>query len=374
MLSVQLRHPAPIPLDADFECASGELLALVGPSGSGKTSLLRAIAGLMRSATGHVRCGNDHWLDSTRSLCLPPQRRRVGLVFQTYALFPHLSVLDNVALACSEGTSARQRLRANALLARLGIDALAGRRPTSLSGGQQQRVALARALAREPQVLLLDEPFSAVDQPTRQGLYRELAALRREHAMPIVLVTHDLAEARLLADRLVILDAGSSLQSGPPQRVIAQPRNGRVADLVGHPNHFAGFFRRDKSTPGWAWLQWGEGDMNARLRVVDKGRLPDAAAVTWVVASEHVQLLPAGSDASPNSLPCLMEEALPLGEVTLCTLRLQHLAPAVLRLNVPTRELNALRVGPGESLIAQLDGAGIHIMPVRFNTPTDRHA
>jgi molybdate transport system ATP-binding protein len=360
MLTVTLRHAAPIALDAAFECADGELLALVGPSGSGKTSLLRAVAGLLPGVRGRIDCGGASWLDSVRGLNLAPQHRRVGLVFQHYALFPHLSARENVALACPPGASSR----ADALLDRLGIAALAGRRPAALSGGQQQRVALARALAREPRVLLLDEPFSAVDQPTRQGLYRELAALRRQRALPIVLVTHDLAEARLLADRLVILDAGRSLQAGVPQQVLSQPRNARVADLVGHANHFAGRFQRQPASPGRGTLWWGEGDDAVALGVIDKGRLPDDAAVTWVVAAEHVRLLAPGSGAE-NALPATLDEALPLGELTLCSLHLRRPAGAVLRLALPTRDLRVLAPQPGQSLDVELGMAGLHIMPKR---------
>jgi molybdate transport system ATP-binding protein len=191
-LSLALVNDKPMRLDASFDCAPGELVALVGPSGSGKTSLLRAIAGLLqsRSLRGRITVGDDCWFDSSTGIDLAPQARRVGLVFQQYALFPHLSAMENVAIhRHGDWTPARF----DSLFSRLGLLGLENRRPSQLSGGQQQRVALARALARDPRVLLLDEPFSAVDAPARQALYRELASLRETLSTPILLVTHDLA-------------------------------------------------------------------------------------------------------------------------------------------------------------------------------------
>ncbi|MFZ5541546.1 MAG: molybdenum ABC transporter ATP-binding protein [Pseudomonadota bacterium] len=225
-LAVRLQQRTPIPLDARFDCEAGELLALVGPSGSGKTTILRAIAGLVGCAEGRVEVGGEVWLDTDRRISLTVQQRRVGFVFQSYALFPHLSALENVAIA-----SARADAPAHAreLLARVRLDDLGARRPAQLSGGQQQRVALARALARDPQVLLLDEPFSAVDQAVRQDLYQELAQLRLTLSIPIVLVTHDLQEALRLADKMAVLDRGTVVAAGTVDEVLAQPA---VADLM----------------------------------------------------------------------------------------------------------------------------------------------
>ncbi|MCX8114958.1 MAG: molybdenum ABC transporter ATP-binding protein [Burkholderiaceae bacterium] len=219
-LAVTLRQRTPIPLDARFECEAGELLALVGPSGSGKTTILRAIAGLVGCAEGRVEVGGEVWLDTARGIALPVQLRRVGFVFQSYALFPHLSALENVAIASARADAAAH---ARELLARVRLDGLDARRPAQLSGGQQQRVALARALARDPQVLLLDEPFSAVDRAVRQELYQELAQLRLTLSIPIVLVTHDLQEAQRLADGMAVLDRGTVVAEGTVDEVLAQP-------------------------------------------------------------------------------------------------------------------------------------------------------
>ncbi len=205
-LRVQLRQAGPIPLAVDLRCGAGELLALVGPSGSGKSTILRTIAGLYTPHEGWVSCGAAVWLDTAGGIVLPPHRRRVGLVFQSYALFPHLTAIGNVMAALAHRPRAEREPQARALLRLVHLDGLENRRPAALSGGQQQRVAVARALAREPAVLLLDEPFSAVDRRTRRRLHEELRELRGAVAVPIILVTHDLDEATALADRLCVLE------------------------------------------------------------------------------------------------------------------------------------------------------------------------
>jgi molybdate transport system ATP-binding protein len=357
-LEVALHSTAPVRLEAQFDCAPGELVALVGPSGSGKTSLLRAVAGLLpgRKLRGRISAGPSHWFDSERGVDLPPQLRQVGLVFQHYALFPHLSAFANVALAAGP---ARRDAIVRSLLERLGLSGLEQRRPAELSGGQQQRVALARALAREPKVLLLDEPFSAVDAPARQALYRELAALRQSMSTPMILVTHDLGEARRLADRVVILDEGRTLQSGTPAQIFASPRNARVAELVGIQNHFRGRFH--KQQPGWGRLTWGQNE-DVSLRVVDKNRIDDGALVTWVIAGDRVELL-ADGEAEGNTLRCEVMEQLALGESSLCVLRPQGLPQERLTLNLSTAQLRSLQAQPGRWLRLAIAPEAIHIMP-----------
>jgi molybdate transport system ATP-binding protein len=358
VLQVSLQNSTPMRLDASFDCAPGELVALVGPSGSGKTSLLRAIAGLLKSKTlrGRVAVGDDTWFDSERSLNLPPQQRHAGFVFQNYALFPHLSALENVVLAAGPAPQADQF---GALFERLGLAGLERRRPAQLSGGQQQRVALARALARQPKVLLLDEPFSAVDAPARQALYRELAVLRQTLSTPMVLVTHDLGEARRLADRVVILDAGHSLQTGTPAHVFASPRNARVAQLVGIQNHFRGRFH--KIEPGWGQLEWGDA-AGVWLRVLDKNRIPDGANVTWVIAGERIDLLADGVSEG-NTLRCKIAEQLALGETSLCALQPEQLPAERVTLSLSTGQLRSLEARAGGWLRLRIGPDAIHIMP-----------
>jgi molybdate transport system ATP-binding protein len=273
-----------------------------------------------------------------------------------------------------------------ALLNRLGLAALAARRPSQLSGGQQQRVALARALVRVMPtplaasassatrwsgVLLLDEPFSAVDAPTRQTLYRELAALRQKVSVPMVLVTHDLAEARRLADRVVIVDAGQTLQIGEPASVFASPRNARVAELVGIQNHFEGRFFKDQ--PGWGRLRWTDAaqpDQHVDLSVVDKNKIDEGTPVTWVMNGEEVDVLADGDAVNittqgPTRLRCQLLEVLSLGEISLCTLSPESLPSQTLTLNLTTRLLGRLQVGAGDWVQLLIAPAALHIMPVR---------
>jgi len=202
-----------------------ETLALVGPSGAGKSSVLRAIAGLLRPETGRIALGDAVWLDTDAGVDLPPERRSIGLVFQEYALFPHLDVRRNVAFG--------GRARVGELLERFRISHLAGARPGDLSGGERQRVALARALARDPAVLLLDEPLSALDAHTRAIVRGELAELVGELRLPTLLVTHDFEDAAALADRVGVIVDGRILQLGTSAELLAAPADAFVASFTG---------------------------------------------------------------------------------------------------------------------------------------------
>ena len=202
-----------------------ETLALVGPSGAGKSSVLRAIAGLLRPDRGRVAHAGEVWLDTVSRVELPPERRSVGFVFQDYALFPHLDVRRNVEFG--------GRGRADELLERFRISHLAAARPDALSGGERQRVALARALARDPAVLLLDEPLSALDTSTRGLVRGELAELLAELGLPTLLVTHDFEDAAVLADRVGVIFDGRIRQLGRAAELLAAPTDAFVAGFTG---------------------------------------------------------------------------------------------------------------------------------------------
>jgi molybdate transport system ATP-binding protein len=388
-LTVLLSNAAPMPLNVQFDCAPGELVALVGPSGSGKTSVLRAIAGLLKtpSLQGRITVANTVgetvWFDksvgSKQHTNLSPQDRRVGLVFQNYALFPHLSAIENIAVATTNTPATDANGLLLELIQRLGLAGLEHRLPSQLSGGQQQRVALARALVRNPAVLLLDEPFSAVDAPSRTRLYRELANLRRSVSTPMVLVTHDLHEARRLADRVVILDAGATLQSGTPEQVFSRPRNARVAELVGIQNHFQGRFYKSSSAEqaGWGQLDW----QGCMLTVLDKNKLDDGAHVSWVLAAEHLDITSDKSTSScaqslpPNTLRCQFLEVLSLGETSICTLAplgWPALAEVRLTLTLSSAHVRSLGIGPENAgntaqrtVNVHIPPQSVHIMPMR---------
>ncbi|WP_445150405.1 ABC transporter ATP-binding protein [Baekduia sp. Peel2402] len=205
---------------------TAETVALVGPSGAGKSTVLRAVAGLLHPDDGRIALGDDVWFDAARGVRLAPERRSVGLVFQDHALFPHLTVLQNVAFGGTE-PAARE------LLERFGIAPLANEKPGRLSGGERQRVALARALARDPGVLLLDEPLSALDAHTRAVVRAELAGLLRTLAIPALLVTHDHRDAIALADRIGVIVDGELRQVGTPGELLRAPADPFVATFTG---------------------------------------------------------------------------------------------------------------------------------------------
>jgi molybdate transport system ATP-binding protein len=217
-------------LSLALEVGAGECVALAGPSGAGKTTVLQTVAGLFRPERGLVSCGSEVWLDTAGDVFLAPERRRCGYVFQDYALFPHLSAWRNVAYGIYGGD---RRKRAYAYLERFQLTARAEARPAELSGGERQRVALARALARDPAVLLLDEPLSALDPRTRAAATRELLAVLHELRIPSLLVTHDFAEAAQFGDRVGVLDEGAMVQLGPPAELSARPASAFVADFTG---------------------------------------------------------------------------------------------------------------------------------------------
>ena len=238
-------------LDSELHVEPGEVLAVLGPNGSGKTTMLRAIAGLVPIDTGTIRI-DDHVLDDpARDIFVPPDRRPVGVVFQQYLLFEHLSALDNVAfgLRARGMTKADAHGRALDWLDRVGLAAHATARPRELSGGQAQRVALARALAIDPQILLLDEPLAALDVGTRRQVRRDL----RDHLDGFdgvrILVTHDPVDAYALADRVAIFDHGSIAQTGTISEITAHPRSRYVADLIG-TNLITGTLGADGLTTG----------------------------------------------------------------------------------------------------------------------------
>ena len=306
-------------LQAELQVGTDEVVAVLGPNGAGKTTLLRALAGLVRLAAGRVSLSDTVLEDAVSGIFVPPERRSIGVVFQDYLLFPHLSALENVAfgLRCRGLSRTDARQRAHGWLDRLGVGKYAAVRPPELSGGQAQRVALARALAVEPALLLLDEPLAALDVSTRAEVRRDLRRHLAAFGGTRVLVTHDPLEAMALADRLVILEHGRVVQSGSPTAVTAQPRSAYVADLVGvnllrgrasgglvelqaggtlyvpgagegevfaviHPRAVALHRVRPEGTPRNVWRAHIEGldDEGQRVRVRVGGALPIVAEVT----------------------------------------------------------------------------------------------
>lgn len=216
----------------------GELVTFLGPSGCGKTTTLRMVAGFIRPTEGVVTIGQRVVADAKRDMFVPPEEREVGMVFQSYAVWPHMTVFKNVAYPLKIKKVEKEEIRRQVeeALELVKMPELGDRYPHQLSGGQQQRVALARALVMRPEVLLLDEPLSNLDAKLREGMRLELKELQRQTGMTIIFVTHDQLEAMVLSDRVVVMDAGFIQQIGTPRQIYSQPANRFVADFIGVAN------------------------------------------------------------------------------------------------------------------------------------------
>jgi molybdate transport system ATP-binding protein len=275
--------------------AADELVVLFGPSGSGKSLTLQAVAGLLTPDQGRIALpGGVVAFDAEQRVNLPPQMRNVGYVVQQLALFPHMSARDNVEFGIADWPRARRRAQSDRLLSILGLTGLEARRPREMSGGQQQRVALARALAAEPSLLLLDEPFSALEGPLRTVLRRELQALRKRLNLTVLLVTHDLNEAYGLADRIVVYDDGRVLQQGTRQEIFRRPASRRVAELIETRNIIPGTI--GAYSEGVAVVQTPF--FTARVRDPEA---PVRGDVYLCIRPEHILVLREGHDAREAS-------------------------------------------------------------------------
>jgi len=363
-LSLHLRQHHPIALQAQFCCQRGELVALVGPSGSGKTTILRAIAGLHSPQSGEITCAGETWLDTGANLCRSPQQRRIGMVFQEPALFPHMCVLDNVTIALDHVPREQRSTRAHDWLERVNLGGLENRRPATLSGGQQQRVALARALAREPEVLLLDEPFSAVDRVTRRKLQSELAALRQHIDIPVVLVTHDLEEATLLADRICVLHHGETLDFGLPDRIMTQPVSPLVARLIDLPNIFQGVIECHANETGPALMRWN----NITLEIIENINVEIGDTVSWTIPPSFVVLhrrrKPSKGERE-NPVTGRVSEVLTFNEISRITMLIEDMddCPLVISLDTHAARRNEIKIG--EAITVSLLAQDIHIMAAK---------
>ena len=275
-------------LDVAWE-AGDEVVTLFGPSGAGKTLTLQCLAGLVRPDSGRIVVNGTVFFDGALGVDVPTQRRRLGYVFQGYALFPHLNVRDNVGYGLRYLAAPARRERTREVLERLGLADLASRRPRELSGGQQQRVALGRALAPDPALILLDEPLSALDLPLRQALRDDLRAVLAEWRTAAVLVTHDFTEAYRLGDRIVVYEAGRVIQTAPRAELLWQPASERVAGIVGIRNVLHGTVL--KATPDRIQFHW-RGQLLEAVNSPRRSYLPAPdSPLAFFIRPEYVRLI-----------------------------------------------------------------------------------
>jgi molybdate transport system ATP-binding protein len=330
-----------------------KVTVLFGPSGAGKTTVLRCIAGLEPLTEGRIVFKNRVWADVLRSIDLPPQHRSVGYLFQDYALFPHLSVRDNIAYGISDTSSVERERKVQSLAQRLQVLDLLDRRPSTLSGGEQQRVGLSRALARDPELLLLDEPLSALDGPTRDRVREELARLLKTLRLPAILVTHDWIDALRLGDRLVVMSSGVVLQTGSPQDVFAKPQHADVAAAVGMETLTAGsVLARDN---GSLRLRVG----TAELIAVDPGEGPSEYFVC--IRGENVTLetgLPTGQSSARNHLRGIIREIAPTGALWRVTVDTGCDVVAL----VTRQALDDLGLTTGSEVFAVFKASAVHLI------------
>jgi len=291
----------------DVEWTAGEgVAALFGPSGAGKTLTLQCLSGLLEPDAGRVVVDDRVLFDAETGVDLPPQRRQIGYVFQGYALFPHLSVSDNIGFGLRDRPRAEARGRAADVIARMGLEGFEARRPHELSGGQRQRVALGRALAPDPALLLLDEPLSALDATLRQSLRDDLRRILAEWRTAAVLVTHDFTEAYRLGDRIVVYEAGRVIQSAPRAELLWQPASERVAGIVGIRNVLHGTVL--KATPERIQFRW-RGQVLEAVNSPTRSYLPaPESPLAFFIRPEYVRLIRKDRDSpDPGHHMNLME-------------------------------------------------------------------
>jgi iron(III) transport system ATP-binding protein len=302
---------APAVADVSLEIHEGEVLSLLGPSGCGKSTTLRIIAGLEVPDSGVIRFRDRTIVDVSRRVVVPANRRNVGMVFQSYAIWPHMTVAENVAypLKVRRIPKAQIRERVARALELVGLTGLEDRPAPLLSGGQQQRVAVARALTYEPSILLLDEPFSNLDAALREQMRMELKLLQSRINVTILFVTHDQVEALSLSDRVAVMQAGNVRQIGTPRELYERPANAYVRDFLGRTALFRGVIE-DVIGDGVVDVRLDGSTARAiRARPGETAEFVRGSRVTLAVRPEHLRLLPVGA------LPAASEDVLGEGEV-----------------------------------------------------------
>jgi iron(III) transport system ATP-binding protein len=307
--------------DVSFDVNKGEVLTLLGPSGCGKTTTLRIVAGFESPDGGEVEVENGVIVSAEKRVFVPPERRNMGMVFQSYAIWPHMTVFDNVAYPLKRRGVAKASVegRVREMLELLGLAEVEERPATLLSGGQQQRVALARALVYSPQILLLDEPLSNLDAKLREQMRVELRDLQRRLSITVIFVTHDQIEAMTLSDRIAVMNLGRIDQVGAPQEIYERPRTRFVQEFIGRTIWFEGKLREIKPDRMLVEVS-GNGPTPILSNQRGEG-VKEGDDVIVAIRPEKVKLSPGGLPSGPNQLTCLVEKRLLLGDQIECHLR-----------------------------------------------------
>jgi molybdate transport system ATP-binding protein len=351
VLLAHVRHRlARLELGVELDVAR-ETVALVGPSGAGKTSVLQAIAGILRPDTGRITMNGHPWFDSSRGIHVPPDRRSVGLVFQDHALFPHLTVGQNVAYGVRGAPRRDREKRAAPVLRRFGIEHLSGVKPATISGGERQRVALARAVASDPAVLLLDEPLSSLDPATKGAVAGELWSHLRELGLPTVLVSHDFADVVGLATRIAVLEGGRVVQTGTAAELLQAPASPFVAALTG-VNYFMG-----TAVPHGPLTEVHSADSDAKFLSAGHASGPVGVVVyPWDVALSRGPI-----EGSPRNVL-----AGPVGRVTGVGNRVRVTVESRPRIvaEVVDESLRLLGIAPGVPIVATWKATGTRIVQI----------
>jgi len=340
---------------AELQLPAGfSVTTLFGPSGCGKTTVLRCLAGLERPSEGVIQSAGDTWFDSSRRVCRSPQHRDIGFLFQDYALFPHMTVAQNIQFGLRRVSRHERDERTAQMLQLFDLAGLEHRLPNQISGGQQQRVALARVLVREPKLLLLDEPLSALDATMREQLRSELRQILVRFKIPVIIVTHDRTEAIALSDRIVVMESGRFLQSGSVHQVITRPDNLAVARIVGVETVTSGTILSVKE--GLATVQVG----TATLLALAPAR--ETRTVNACIRGEDVviQKGPQGESSVRNQLPSTIVSLVPEGPLVRIGLDCGFELTALVT-RPACEELN-LKVG--DRVVANLKAQAIHLIPL----------
>ncbi|MEI6046750.1 MAG: ABC transporter ATP-binding protein [Chloroflexota bacterium] len=351
------------------------VLVFFGPSGSGKSMTLKVIAGINDPDSGRIALGTRVLFDSTCGINLKPQQRRVGYVPQNYALFPHMTTAENIAFGLAGLERGEVERRVGEMLSLMQLDGLERRKPRQLSGGQQQRVALARALAIEPPILLLDEPFSALDATIRHQLRQNLVELSRRLAVPVVFVTHDLEEAYMLADRIAVYDQGQILQYASREEVFYHPATEQVALFLGTRNLFKGEIVAVDSLHSLVLVQMAHFRLWAALNAANFGQANVGTKATLLFRPERVRLVEPLCDCELDfgrvyaSLTNYLRGRIvsEIGRGTLYTLVVRLLVPEIgltpeIEVEVISQTYDNLQLRRERDWLIELNPADIHLI------------